>query len=188
MRRQLFLWVVGLTVPPMFTATLVFGCGTSVVQTPPDETAEGGAGGSGGHHVTTSSGHGASATDGGHDALNEYVDPGCPDAGPPIYDYQCDPYNQYNGDCLPDEGCYIYVQYPSEPCGQETYGSVCSPQGWGQQGDPCGSALDCGAGFVCVITGAGTQCVHLCAMEGEDGCPPGFVCEAIDVEGFGGCI
>ncbi|MCC6524769.1 MAG: hypothetical protein IT373_19080 [Polyangiaceae bacterium] len=124
------------------------------------------------------------------DAPSDYVDPGCPDAGPPIQDFQCDAYHQGNGDCAPGEACYIYVQYPdpSEPCGQEIYGSFCYPAGSGTQGSPCGGGQDCAAGYVCVITGSGTQCVQLCPLVGNDNCPPGYVCEVIDVEGFGGCL
>lgn len=123
-----------------------------------------------------------------HDAFPDYTDPGCPDAPPPIYDLQCDPYDQDNGDCGLGEGCYIYVQYPTEPCGQEIYGAYCFPEGSGGQGAPCGGGQDCAAGFVCVVSGSGNQCIQLCHLSGPDGCPPGLVCEPIDVEGFGGCI
>ena len=120
--------------------------------------------------------------------LPDYVDPGCKDEPPPIQDFTCDPYAQFNGDCLPGEGCYIYVQYPTVPCGQEVYGSYCAPAGTGQQGSPCGGGQDCSPAHVCVITGSGTQCVELCPLTGQDGCPSGLVCEPIDVEGFGGCL
>ena len=122
------------------------------------------------------------------DVLSDYVDPGCPDKPPPIYDFQCDPYSQQNGDCQPGEGCYIYVQYPSEPCGQEIYGALCAPEGPGSQGSDCGGAQDCSGGFCCVVSGSGNQCVQLCPLNGPDGCPSGLVCEPIDVEGFGGCL
>lgn len=125
-----------------------------------------------------------------HDALPDYVDPGCPDAGPPIYDFQCDAYHQNNGDCEPGQACYIYVQYPApgQPCDQEVYGSYCYAAGPGVQGSPCGGGIDCAAGYCCVITGSGTQCVQLCPLVGPDNCPSGYVCETIDVEGFGGCL
>ena len=123
-----------------------------------------------------------------HDALSDYTDPGCPDQPPPAYDFQCDPYHQGNGDCGYNEACYIYVTYPMEPCGQETYGALCYSEGMGEQGDPCGGAQDCGGGFCCVVSGSGNQCVQLCQLTGSDGCPPGLVCEPIDVEGFGGCL
>ncbi len=184
--RKLFLVLSTLALGPALAAGAITGCSNVVLQ---EETASGEGGGGGGDGGnTTTTGAGAHKPDGGKDAFDDYVDPGCPDAGPPIVDFQCDPYDQFNGDCAPGEGCYIYVEYPSEPCGQEIYGAVCAPQGFGQQGDGCNGALDCGAGFVCVVTGGGNQCVELCPLVGEDGCPPGLVCEPIDVEGFGGCL
>ncbi|MBM4358495.1 MAG: hypothetical protein FJ096_10350 [Deltaproteobacteria bacterium] len=117
-----------------------------------------------------------------------YDDPGCPDAPPPLEDYTCDPFALDGGGCLAGEACQIYVQYPSEPCGQEIYGSACVPAGTGVQGEGCMGGQDCGAGFVCVITGSGTQCVQLCKLDGPSGCPSGLVCEPIDVKGFGGCL
>jgi hypothetical protein len=164
---------------------LAAGCGPSV-ETLPSGT--GGGGGTGGFSTSTGTGAGTGAFDAGKDALPDYVDPGCPDAGPAIQMYECDPYNQFNGDCMPGEGCYIFVQYPSEPCGQETYGAFCQPTGPGQQSAPCSGAQDCGAGFVCVVSGSGDQCVELCQLSGSTGCPDGLVCEPIDVEGFGGCL
>lgn len=161
---------------------LAGGCGETIVMVDPD--ADDGQGGEGGHRPDGGSG----AADGGQDALQEYVDPGCPDQPPPLVDFQCDPYEQGNGDCPPGEGCYIYVQYPDEPCGQEIYGALCGPAGYGGQGDPCFGGLDCQGGYACVVTGSGNQCVQLCPLVGDDGCPPGLVCEPIDVEGFGGCL
>ncbi|MFT3772797.1 MAG: hypothetical protein QM820_45995 [Minicystis sp.] len=162
------------------------GCGPAVETIP---EGSGGAGGAGGHAPSsTSTGIGPGGADGGKDALPDYVDPGCPDAGPPIQSFDCDPYHQFNGDCMPGEGCYIFVGYPEEPCGQETYGSVCQPAGFGGQGDPCNGGGDCGGGFVCVVSGSGNQCVKLCPLSGPPGCPSGLVCEPIDVEGFGGCL
>jgi hypothetical protein len=78
------------------------------------------------------------------------------------------------------------VQYPSGPCDFEQYGSVCAPVGSGKQGDQCGS-VNCAAGFVCVITGQGTECVQICELFGKDTCPNGLFCVPIDVEGIGGC-
>ena len=79
------------------------------------------------------------------------------------------------------------MQYPSGPCQQEQYGTLCEPVGAGHQGTPCGGG-DCAAGFVCVLTGAGNQCVRLCHLSGASDCPSGLVCEAIDSDGYGGCI
>lgn len=167
-----------------FAVALASGCNTSITV----RQGDGGEGGAGGFLFLNGGGGqapDASLPDG---TLPDYVDPGCPDKPPPIYALDCDPYAQNNGDCPLGEGCYIFVDYPSEPCGQEIYGSMCFVEGTGQQGDACGGGMDCAGGFVCVITGSGTQCVALCQLQGESGCPPGLVCEPIDVVGFGGCL
>jgi hypothetical protein len=149
---------------------------------------EGGAG-VGGAGSSTSTLEGSGGKDGGgKDAFPDYTDPGCMNQPPPIEDFECDPYSQGNGDCTAGNACYIYVDYPSEPCGQETYGAVCEPAGIGGQGDPCQGATDCIGGAACVVTGSGTQCVMLCPLMGPSGCPSGTVCEPIDVEGYGGCL
>lgn len=180
MRLRNLLVLVALVTPAV---ALSPGCGDTV-NLPADDSS-GGAGGAGGNTSSTLS-SGNAPPDGGIDATSDYVDPGCPDAAPPIEEFFCDPYEQTG--CQPGEGCFIFVDYPSEPCGPETYGSFCLLEGFGSQGDPCFGAQDCQGGFTCVITGSGTQCVQLCALEGEDGCAAGLVCEAIDVEGFGGCL
>lgn len=187
-RRFALALPVGLFLSLLALQTSIVGCGSGIEQLGPGEGA-GGAGGSpedGGPGPSTTST--MTTSSGPADAFPDYTDPGCPDAGPPLYDYQCDPYAQDNGDCAPGEGCYIYVDYPDEPCGQEIYGAFCAPEGFGQQGEPCGGGFDCAGGFVCVVSGSGTQCVELCSLSGDDGCPPGLVCEPIDVEGFGGCL
>lgn len=123
----------------------------------------------------------------GKDVLPDYQDPGCPDAPAPIIDNQCDPLKPAPGDCYSGEACYPYVIYPTEPCEAEIYGALCEPAGTGQQSDPCyGEA--CAPQHVCVITGAGTQCVRLCDLNKPASCPDGFVCEPIDVLGYGGCL
>ena len=183
MRHRALLVLAGLFMPLFVLPTLGAGCGPSV------ESIENGDGEDAGPDAKPDvKWDGGKPVEAGKDALDEYVDPGCPDVGPPIEDFQCDPYKQGNGDCGFDEGCYIYVDYPSEPCGKETYGAFCMPVGPGGQGDSCNGGQDCGAGFVCVVTGSGTQCVEFCPLSGNDGCPPGLVCEPIDVEGFGGCL
>ena len=115
-------------------------------------------------------------------------DPGCTEHPPALEAYTCDPFKPSGNGCMPDESCQIYVEYPSTPCGQEVYGSTCLAAGPGKQGDGCEGGFDCSSGFVCVITGSGTQCVQLCKVNGPSGCTPGFVCEPIDVKGFGGCL
>jgi hypothetical protein len=165
---------------PAVAAGALGGCGT-VVTIPPT-------GGTGGHHV----GHnpdGGSDSEIPLDAMPDYVDPGCPDAGPAVMMFTCDPYNQHNGDCPGNEGCYIFSNPPQTLCGKTVYGSECAPQGPGKQGAPCGNGpTECSAGFACVITGSGDQCVLLCELQGGAGCPDGLVCEPIDVQGFGGCL
>lgn len=184
MRSRAFLLLAAVILPAA-AIHAVAGCGSVIVANEEDdETKDGGAKDA----RPDGKKDGSIGADAGKDAFDEYVDPGCPDNGPPITDFQCDPYNQGNGDCFPGDGCYIYVSYPPEPCAQETYGAFCSPAGPGGQGDPCNGGQDCNGGFVCVVTGSGTQCVELCPLSGSDGCPPGLVCEPIDVEGFGGCL
>lgn len=184
MRLKLFCAAICAAALP---ALLVFGAGSSgcknEVIVPPGEGGGGGESPSSGTLDTTSSGK-----DAGKDGFDAYVDPGCKDQPPPIQDFHCDPYHQGNGDCQSNEACYIYVQYPDEPCGQEVYGAVCAPAGPGGQGDPCQGPTDCQAGTACVVTGSGTQCVELCPLTGPSGCPAGTVCEPIDVQGFGGCL
>ncbi len=185
MQRAYFILAAALF--PVAAGSIGAGCGTDVVimQEPPS-----GAGGDGGFVFLDGGGGtnqpvGGGLPDGG---LPDYVDPGCENQPPPIQDFSCDPYAQGNGDCGPGEGCYIFVDYPSVPCGQEVYGSYCALAGTGQQGAACGGGQDCAPSHVCVITGSGTQCVQLCQLSGPDGCPQGLVCEPIDVDGFGGCL
>lgn len=122
------------------------------------------------------------------DAFEEYVDPGCPDAAPPSFNYECDPFAPPPGDCPEDHACYPYVSYPSEPCEAEVYGSYCLPGGTQTQGEFCSTPTDCAAGFVCVVSGSGNQCVRLCSLTDPTTCPDGQICEPIDVAGFGGCL
>lgn len=186
MQKHLFLLVAGLSLPLVTIGIVASGCGEVIVIPPEDDA---GVGGDARHDSKPSTGSGPDA-EVGPDVLPDYVDPGCPDAGPPPVFLECDPYKQGNGDCAAGEGCFIGVDYPppGDICGQETYFALCAPAGPGKQGDACGGATDCGGGFVCVVSGSGNQCVKLCKLSGDDGCPPGLVCEPIDVEGFGGCL
>jgi hypothetical protein len=156
------------------------GCGTTVSVEPPS----GGTGGKGGHLLDGGGGEGGGAAD----AQPDYVDPGCPDAGPPVTMFTCDPFNQNNGDCPPQQACYIFATPPQTPCGQEVYGASCDFQGSGTQGSPCDGMQSCAGGLSCVVSGSGDQCVQLCELEGNSTCPEGLVCEPIDVQGFGGCL
>lgn len=171
------------------SAMLSAGCGTQVTFAEPS-AGGGGEAGAGGYTFINGSSTSSVPTlpPDDDDTPPPIDDPGCPDKPPPKHDFQCDPYSQGNGDCLAEEACYIFVNYPSEPCGQEIYGAFCSFAGPGSQGDACNGAFDCGAGFVCVISGSGNQCIELCKLEGVSGCAPGMICEPIDVEGFGGCL
>lgn len=114
-----------------------------------------------------------------------YVDPSCADAAPPPPTNDCDAREQTG--CGPGEGCYPFVGYPQGPCEQEQYGTACEPAGTGEQGDPCGGLTECAAGYVCVISGAGTVCTKLCDLGAASACPEGQVCEPIDVAGFATC-
>jgi|HubBroStandDraft_6_1064221.scaffolds.fasta_scaffold381149_2 hypothetical protein len=179
MRMRVFLFVGGLALT--LPAALASGCGPSVASTPPGGGG-GGNGGSGGQGGGFGMGGGA---DGG---LADYTDPGCPDAGPKTTMFTCDAYHQDDGECAPGQGCYVFVEYPTTPCSGEIYGSECGLAGPGMEGDPCGSSTDCAAGFTCVVSGQGDQCVQLCDPSGNDDCPSGDVCQPIDVLGFGGCL
>ncbi len=110
----------------------------------------------------------------------------CPTHPPPIENKTCDADNQTG--CDPGQGCYIYVDYPTDPCSPETYGTQCLEAGIGGQGTPCDGPEACIAGASCVITGSGNQCVMLCPLVGPESCPDGTVCEPIDVSGYGGCL
>jgi hypothetical protein len=143
----------------------------------------GGTGGSFGGFGGTGGSFGGSG--GSFGGTGGFIDPGCPDAAPPPPDITCDVFAKPS-DCPAGEACYPYVNYPSQKCDFETYGTLCAPAGTGTQGDPC-LAENCGAGFVCVLTGQGTECVELCDLVGQDNCPAGLFCLPIDVEGFGGC-
>jgi hypothetical protein len=175
----LFALFLPLGLPP----ALASGCGPSVAVEPPGTGGSGGGQG-GGFAVTVGTG----GEDAGADALPDYTDPGCPDAGPKMVMMACDAYKQGNGDCPSGDGCYIFVEYPSTPCSGEVYGTECGPEGPGMQGDPCNGSNDCAAGFTCVVTGQGNQCTELCDPDGVDTCTGGDVCEPIDVLGFGGCL
>jgi len=182
MRQRPFLLLLGLAFFAAASAgASVTGCGQTIVVPPRGS-------GSGGRDASTATSGGAGGGQVPSDAAPDYVDPGCPDAGPPGTDFTCDAFNQHNGDCPAGQGCYIFTQNPQTPCGQEVYGSTCLPEGMGQQSAPCGGDQGCAAGLTCVVSGSGNQCVVLCELEGASSCPAGFVCEPIDVQGFGGCL
>jgi hypothetical protein len=170
----------------LFGVLIAVACGGSVS----GEEGTGGAAGGGGFGAGGSGGFGGTAPvggfggtvitggTGGKDAGKDaktggtggYVDPGCPDSAPPPPIKECDPFGPNT--CPTGEGCYPFVQYPTKPCDHEVFGAVCAPVGTGKQGDACG-ATNCAAGFVCVVTGQGTECVQLCDLFGAAKCPPG---------------
>jgi hypothetical protein len=182
MRKRFLLVLIGFTCPLAAAASGALGGCTTVVEVAPPP----GTGGRDGGHLDDGAGGGAGG--GPIDAQPDYVDPGCPDAGAPMTMFACDPYNQNNGDCPAGQGCYIFTDPPQTPCGQEVYGAECDAQGPGAQGAPCDGSNGCAAGFTCVVSGSGNQCVQLCELQGATGCPGGLVCQPIDVQGFGGCL
>ena len=126
--------------------------------------------------------------DGEGGRFDVFVDPGC-DGGPTdgaVFMRECDPFAPV---CPPGTACYAGVVPPEGPCGEEVFITICAPEGPGEQGDPCLGHTDCSAGHVCVVTGAGTQCVLFCDLAGgEPRCPRGLICRSTDVPGYGGCF
>ena len=122
---------------------------------------------------------------------NSYIDPHCPEASTPPNDITC---NVFENGCIGTEccpagsACYPVVIPPSGPCTTESYGAYCIQSGTGTQGASCGGSAECAGGFVCLITGANTQCAKMCDLEGSHNCPDGFVCEPIDIPGFSACL
>ncbi len=120
----------------------------------------------------------------GKDA-NNFVDPKCPNTPPPNTAYECDVAKQKG--CKAGEACSPFVDYPTDPCDPETYGSLCIPAGTGTQGSACDGQRACAAGYICVITGAGTNCAKYCDLNNPSGCTDGLICDAVDVSGVGVC-
>jgi len=128
----------------------------------------------------------------GGDGGNNYINPQCPDAGTPPVDDTCnvfDPNGCIGSMCCPTgSACYPVAIPPQGPCETETYGSFCLDVGTGTQGASCDGTQNCAGGFVCLITGANTQCAEMCSLDGSHACPSGFVCQPIDVTGFAACL
>lgn len=116
---------------------------------------------------------------------NTYVDPKCPDASAPQTVHECD---LFTGGCDPGYACYPADIPPKKECTSEIYGQFCLQEGTGKQGTPCDNTAGCAAGFVCLITGATTQCAEDCDLEGPHACSDGYVCEPIDIPGFSACL
>jgi hypothetical protein len=168
-------------------------CGGTVVSLPADDASDsaghaGRAGHAGGNSAAGQGGGGTGPVprDAGFD---EYVDPGCPDAGPPSQVDECDPFATAPT-CPPGQGCYPFVDQPfGVGCGAQTFGTVCNIAGTGRQGEVCGDGTgECASGFVCVVgSQPGKRCVQLCRMSDPTSCPRGMICGELDVEGFGVC-
>jgi hypothetical protein len=166
-------------------------CGGTVVNSHGE-----GSGGSSGHAGQAEAGRSSAGRGTGgsqpmpRDAgFDEYVDPGCPDAGPAVRINECDPFAEVSR-CPPGEGCYPFVDHPfGAGCDEQTFGTQCLISGVGMQGDTCGAGGNaCAAGFVCVVgSEPGKHCVELCLMSGQNSCPRGMICTDLDVEGFGVC-
>jgi hypothetical protein len=100
---------------------------------------------------------------------------------------ECDPFAGYTG-CGAGERCTPFVQYAATECQREVFGTMCVVAGTGVQGDDC-TRTTCAEHHVCVTTGQGNQCVRLCTLTGGlDDCPPGLLCQPLDVDGFYICF
>jgi len=128
--------------------------------------------------------------DAGLDVRSDYVEPECPDVAPLPPNEECDVFDPH-ATCPSGQACYPYVEYPdpNDDCAQEEYGARCVREGPGTQGDACSSVGNtCSGGYICVVTGSGTQCLQICHVFGETTCPPGLFCLQVDVNaGVGGC-
>jgi hypothetical protein len=114
------------------------------------------------------------------------VPPICPDAAPLPPIEECNVFQPSS--CPPEEVCYPITYPPRGACDTERYGTVCIQGGTGGQGEPCGSGNGCKGGYVCVITGGGTQCAKMCQLGKTGQCATGFVCEPIDIPGYAACL
>lgn len=175
-------------------ALVSLGCNGEIASRDTGGTGASGGGGTGGFSGSSGqAGHSPDSGVGGEsdagddvvDAFDEYIDPGCPDAGPAISAFECDPIDSL-GTCGAGLACAPFIDDPIEPCAQETYGAVCTIEGTGGQGDEC--SFGCKAGFTCAATGQGIQCVKMCQVSQPSACSGGLVCEELDIPGLGGCL
>jgi hypothetical protein len=169
-------------------AFLLVGCGGAVVETTPGTDGgrrEGGRDGSTTRDRATDS---PESVDGSlADSFPFFREDACADAPyvpPPL---ECDPFNQSS--CPLGLACYPYPPRATDACHPGTYGTICYRAGSGTQGTPCGDTSECAAGFICVKSAAGDQCVKLCRTNQFGSCPDGRICREVDVtgSGWGGC-
>ena len=164
------------------------GCGGSVDDSDAAESTPRGTGGTAAPAEAGSpstGGAGGAPRDSGGDT-EPFRDPGCPEVSRVPGVHACDPFSPIGSSCGFAERCIPYVEY-ADDCGTEIFGTRCVPTGTGVQGDECNTA-ECGAGFVCVATGEGNQCSQLCDLTGLHDCPPGLLCEPLDVDGSYVCM
>jgi hypothetical protein len=176
-------------VAPLTLLTLVLmGCGGAIADS---ANQDGG--------TRRDGGHGAAERDGGNnrppprdagpaDDFPVFREDACPDAPfatPPI---ECDPFVQGTS-CPLGQGCYPIPPRAMDNCHPGSYSTACLTAGRGMQGAPCAGSSECAAGFVCVITGAGDQCVKLCRPSEIGSCTDGRICRELDLtgSGWGGC-
>jgi hypothetical protein len=167
---------------------LVVGCGGAVVDVSP--VPDSGArrdGGRGGQERDRDN-EGSPGVDARpQDDFPVFREDACPDAPIPTPPLECDPFMQST--CPLRQGCYPVPPRATDSCHPGTYSTLCLPSGNGAQGWPCGDATDCVAGFICVKSGEGDQCVKLCKPTDIGSCTDGRVCREVDVtgSGWGGC-
>lgn len=114
-----------------------------------------------------------------------FEDPGCPSVPPEPPQLNCDPFSDA-GSCGAGRGCLPYVQYPTAACERERYGTRCELAGAAGQGESCRAG--CAPGYLCVASHRGSVCARLCELPGHASCPPGLLCSAVDIEGYGVCF
>lgn len=111
----------------------------------------------------------------------------CPEPPPPLRQYDCDP-TRLPSQCPAGQGCYPWVEYPGDRCGQLVYHATCLEAGTVPLMGLCGGGAACGPGLTCFGTPTGNRCLRLCRLDGTgDACPRGQVCEPTDLADYGAC-
>lgn len=168
--------------------SLVVGCGGAIVD---GSASDGGTRREGGHGGGGDRDRGPDQTPAFDASPNDdfpvFREDACPDSpaiSPPL---ECDPFVQTT--CPRGQACYPIPPRASDNCHPGRYSALCLFAGLGTQGSPCGDVTDCAAGFICVKSGEGDQCVKLCHTNEFGACADGRVCREVDVtgSGWGGC-